>query len=204
MPRTEAQNQNIKDKRRAKIVKGAIKVFAEKGIDKVPVDDITKIAKCSHGLFYHYFDNKDIIIEAIVEENVIPNDLVPPCRKAKEAHGIAGLKLFADYYNRVFDPSNGVYNLASIGAHLYQSESLPESLKHFEKDANTLETLKVLIKEGQDQGKVIAGDPNEIALGIYDIIEASFNRLVNGGKKGRKAVSGDVIYNMLLKEARED
>ena len=203
MPRTEEQNQNIKDKRRAKIIKGAVKVFAEKGIDKVPVDDITKVSRCSHGLFYHYFDNKDIIVEAIVEEIIRPNDLIPPCHKAKDAHGVAGLKVFAEYYNRVFDPSLGQYNAAAIATHLHSSASLPESLKRFVKDTNTVDALKVLIKEGQEQGKVIAGDPKEIANAVYDIVNANFKRLVEDGKSAL-TVSGDVILNMLLRADRED
>ena len=35
----------------------------EKGYDNATVDDIVKKAKCSHGLFYHYFKNKKEIFK---------------------------------------------------------------------------------------------------------------------------------------------
>ena len=53
-------------KKREEIVVAGLKVFCEKGYDGATVDDITKKAHCSHGLFYHYFDSKkELFNEAI-------------------------------------------------------------------------------------------------------------------------------------------
>ncbi|MBO5714066.1 MAG: TetR/AcrR family transcriptional regulator, partial [Clostridia bacterium] len=56
---------SIKEKRKEKIISSALKVFCEKGYQSATVDDITKKAKCSHGLFYHYFDNKKQLFEQV-------------------------------------------------------------------------------------------------------------------------------------------
>ena len=66
MPRTPAQNKAIKDKRKKRLLEIALKTFAYKGYDDVTIDDITKTARCSHGLFYHYFSSKQDIFEEVV------------------------------------------------------------------------------------------------------------------------------------------
>ena len=67
MPKTEEQLTKIKDERKRKILECALKVFCEKGYDGTTINDIVKKAKCSHGLFYHYFDSKKSIFDSITE-----------------------------------------------------------------------------------------------------------------------------------------
>lgn len=45
------------------ILEGALKVFCEKGVDSATIDDICKKVGCSHGLYYHYYTNKEELIE---------------------------------------------------------------------------------------------------------------------------------------------
>ncbi len=56
-----------KNQRENDIILGALKVFCEKGYDGATVNDIVKKAKCSHGLFYHYFKNKKEIFDKVCE-----------------------------------------------------------------------------------------------------------------------------------------
>lgn len=56
-----------KNMRENDIILGALKVFCEKGYDGATVNDIVKKAKCSHGLFYHYFKNKKEIFDKVCE-----------------------------------------------------------------------------------------------------------------------------------------
>lgn len=67
MPKTELQLSELKQQRKRKIVECALKVFCEKGYDGATINDIVKKAKCSHGLFYHYFDSKKAIFDAVTE-----------------------------------------------------------------------------------------------------------------------------------------
>ena len=68
MPRSPEQNQIVKDRRKAKLLDNALKVFAIKGYSNTSIDSITKAARCSHGLFYHYFDSKEEAEEWAEEE----------------------------------------------------------------------------------------------------------------------------------------
>lgn len=55
------------DTRRNNLVLSALKVFCEKGYNSATINDIVKKAKCSHGLFYHYFNNKKELFDAVCE-----------------------------------------------------------------------------------------------------------------------------------------
>ncbi len=58
---------SINRDRKNQITLAALKVFCEKGYGGATVNDIVKKAKCSHGLFYHYFTSKKQIFEAVTE-----------------------------------------------------------------------------------------------------------------------------------------
>jgi TetR/AcrR family fatty acid metabolism transcriptional regulator len=55
------------DKRRL-IVDSAIMVFAEKGYHETRISDIARNAKIAYGLVYHYFKNKEEILDTIFVE----------------------------------------------------------------------------------------------------------------------------------------
>ncbi|MBO5927323.1 MAG: TetR/AcrR family transcriptional regulator [Clostridia bacterium] len=55
-----------KDRKR-EITEAALKVFCEKGFEATTIDDISKKAKCSHGLFYHYFKTKKELYNSVLE-----------------------------------------------------------------------------------------------------------------------------------------
>ena len=58
---------SLADNRRNDLVLCALKLFCEKGYHATTINDIVKKAKCSHGLFYHYFDNKKELFDAVSE-----------------------------------------------------------------------------------------------------------------------------------------
>ncbi len=65
MPKSEETLLKIKQERKELIIQSALKVFCEKGYNSATVNDIVKKAKCSHGLFYHYFENKKAIFDSV-------------------------------------------------------------------------------------------------------------------------------------------
>ncbi|MFO0708262.1 MAG: TetR/AcrR family transcriptional regulator [Sandaracinus sp.] len=66
MPRSPSSNQDIRDSRRADILRAAAKLFARKGLTDTKIGDIAQEAGLSHGLVYHYFPSKEAIFEAIL------------------------------------------------------------------------------------------------------------------------------------------
>jgi len=54
--------------RRAEILAAAAKVFAGKGLDAARMDDIAKAARLAKGTLYLYFQSKDAIYQAVVQQ----------------------------------------------------------------------------------------------------------------------------------------
>ena len=61
MPRTEKQNEKIRNRRKKKIIEESLHLFAMKGYKSVSIDDITKNVGCTHSLVYHYYESKEDI-----------------------------------------------------------------------------------------------------------------------------------------------
>lgn len=70
MPRSPEDNQQLKDARRIEILRAASRVFAKKGLAAAKISDIAHEAGLSHGLVYHYFENKDAVFAAILDEKL--------------------------------------------------------------------------------------------------------------------------------------
>jgi TetR/AcrR family transcriptional regulator, fatty acid metabolism regulator protein len=62
------KNSAAHEKRR-QILNAAIRVFAQKGFHRCRISDIASEAKVAYGLVYHYFENKEEILNSIFDEN---------------------------------------------------------------------------------------------------------------------------------------
>lgn len=69
-PRTAEQNKEIRKQTRKQIIDSAFELFAKEGYTKTSVSSVAKKARVSKGLIYHYFDNKQAILEAIFDQLV--------------------------------------------------------------------------------------------------------------------------------------
>jgi AcrR family transcriptional regulator len=59
------------DERREQIVRGALKIFAEKGFDAATNKDIARVSGiASTGLIYHYFKDKIDLLRAVITMKV--------------------------------------------------------------------------------------------------------------------------------------
>ena len=62
-----ARTEEAKDERRQIILSAALDEFFEKGFAAARMDDIAKRAKLSKAAIYLYFDNKDALFKALIE-----------------------------------------------------------------------------------------------------------------------------------------
>lgn len=67
MPRTTAQNEQIRAATKANIVNSAMALFARHGYAHTPIRKIADAAGISTGLTYHYFDSKDQLLRAVFD-----------------------------------------------------------------------------------------------------------------------------------------
>ena len=67
MPRTQEQNQEIREATRARLLETAITLFAQHGYAHTSIRMIADRAEVSPGLLYHYFENKESLLHAVFE-----------------------------------------------------------------------------------------------------------------------------------------
>ena len=200
MPRTPEQNQSIKDRRRGKLISYALKAFAANGYDHTAIDDITKPAKCSHGLFYHYFDSKEDVFAALIDE-VLCKEAEVPVSAALEKGSIAGLRLLCDYAARAAKSGGKDFCVAKITLFLSESAGLDEKAKAFARSHDIEKALVSLIRQGQEEGKAIVGEPRQIARYFIDMAKGGIARL---SKSGTESVDPDILYGFFLKTPIEE
>jgi AcrR family transcriptional regulator len=64
-PEGGRRDLNRKDRIRA-LEDAALKLFVERGLDGVTIDDITQACGVAKGTFYRYFDDKDALVDALI------------------------------------------------------------------------------------------------------------------------------------------
>jgi AcrR family transcriptional regulator len=62
-----ARTPKVVEDRREQIIDAAITAFSRKGFSRTTNNDIAREAGITAGLIYHYFENKDALLQAIVE-----------------------------------------------------------------------------------------------------------------------------------------
>lgn len=60
--------QEQAQRRREQLIEAALTVFARKGVDGTSIKDIAQAAAVTPGLLYHYFDSKEDLVAAVLEE----------------------------------------------------------------------------------------------------------------------------------------
>lgn len=65
MPRTKEENEKVKQARKARLIATALEMLAEVGYKKTSMNEIASRAEASHGLIYHYYEDKASLLREI-------------------------------------------------------------------------------------------------------------------------------------------
>ena len=185
MPRSEAQNEVIRDKRRKKILDKSLFLFAIQGFDDITVDDITNESNCSHGLFYHYFEGKEDIYSAIWElENRAPHYRLP-LEEARKVGGIKGLRMISRHAASLFDaPREAVALARCVAIENVATSTAKLPIPKF----NAYDLIVDLVKEAQKAGDLDnTKDPRFVASIFLDAASGMTFRILMNKKETPKA-----------------
>ncbi|MDR0270504.1 TetR/AcrR family transcriptional regulator [Paenibacillus sp.] len=70
MPRTQAENERIRQIAIDKIRNAAMELFMQKGYHATSIDDVAKHANISKGLLYNYFKGKEELLATMVQTRI--------------------------------------------------------------------------------------------------------------------------------------
>ena len=166
------------EKRRL-ILHAAVRVFAEKGYQGCRIADVARAAGVAYGLVYHYFQNKDELLESVFAEQwtIFINALSAiDAGPGTAADKIAGL------FGFVFD----VYKTAPAAVRVLMLEvtHTPQGLRA----GSTRETferavrlLADIVRQGQEHGELRRqADPILAATSLLGAMELSLSGMVMG------------------------
>lgn len=169
-PRTDVENQRIRDERREKIVEAAVKVFARKGLNGTKIADIAAAAGMSHGLVYHYFASKEAVFTELVDRAMM--GAVMSTQGALEQSGspwerlcwmtsimMQGVRYQPEYFQ--------------VALQAWTSEAVPAELALRVRQQGEIARAAMLklIEEAQAAGEVVSGDPNQLSSAFYACIQ---------------------------------
>jgi TetR/AcrR family transcriptional regulator, fatty acid metabolism regulator protein len=176
--RNAAQDESEPEKRRA-ILHAAVRVFADKGYHGCRIADVARAANVAYGLVYHYFRNKDELLESVFAEQwtIFINALAAidagPGTAADKIAGIFGF---------VFD----VFKTApsAVRVLILEVTRTPQGLRA----GSTRETFEKaialvadVVRQGQTRGELRANaDPIVAAAGLLGGLELAVSGMVVG------------------------
>ena len=133
------------------ILQVAEQLFADEGFDGTSVRDIAKKANVNVAMISYYFGSKEKMLEALVLNRIadmrlqlenLYNENIPPFAKVD--------KMVELYISRI-NKNRCIYQILHFEFSTKKRELNFESFTEMKK--NNLETLKNIIKEGQDSGE---------------------------------------------------
>jgi TetR/AcrR family fatty acid metabolism transcriptional regulator len=166
------------EKRRL-ILHAAVRVFAEKGYQGCRIADVARAAGVAYGLVYHYFQNKEELLESVFAEQwtIFINALA----SIDAGPGTAADKIAA-LFGFVFD----VYKTAPAAVRVLMLEvtHTPQGLRAgstretFEK---AIRLLADVVREGQERGELRReADPMLAATALLGAMELTLSGMVMG------------------------
>jgi TetR/AcrR family fatty acid metabolism transcriptional regulator len=175
-PRGVAPDEFEPEKRRA-ILHAAVHVFADKGYHGCRIADVARAAHVAYGLVYHYFRNKDELLESVFAEQwtIFINALAAiydgPGSAAEKVAGLFGF---------VFD----VYKTAPSAVRVLLLTRTPQGLRA----GSTRETFERavslvagIVRQGQARGELRPdADPIVAATGLLGAMELALSGMVIG------------------------
>lgn len=160
IPRTEEANQRLREEQRARILDGAKKVFAQKGM-AATMAEVAAAAEVSQGLAYRYFANKEALFNELLEQAIQAGIAAIP--RILEMPGTPGERL-AFLIERAWNGRREHPELYELMYQMLYDESAPDSIRTLvERQGQAfLDVTRTLIIEGQATGEVAVGDPDQM------------------------------------------
>lgn len=166
------------EKRRA-ILHAAVRVFAEKGYHGCRIADVARAAGVAYGLVYHYFRNKEELLESVFAEQWAI--LINALRAIDSGPGTASEKI-AGIFGFVFD----VFKTApaAVRVLILEVTRTPHSLRAGSTRETFEEAVRLVtdvVRQGQERGEMNRDvDPGVAATGILGALELTVSGMVIG------------------------
>lgn len=160
----------LTSERRAQILQAAAIVFARGGVDGARMDDIVAESGLSKGTLYWYFDSKQEIIVALVDQVIRAEYEQLQALLDNPGSVRERLMAFVDTHAALLGAEPV---LGKLGIEIYaMSGRIPqvrEFVQHYYDDF--IDVLSELLQQGMDRGELNLEQPAEVAINFACLVE---------------------------------
>lgn len=164
--------------RRDEILDAAQRLILSTGYERLTVQDILNDRQISKGAFYHYFDSKPTVIEALTTRLVSDSErALAPIAENSEMGAVQKLSAF---FGEIIRWKSEHQNLFATMLPLwYAPDNLAFRLLVDRESAKRLAPLlSTIVRQGVDEGQFVGTYPDQAAAIIFAIIQALQDALV--------------------------
>lgn len=169
MPRSEAENQRLRERQRANILDAAMGVFAHSG-PSASMAEIAEAAGVSQGLAYRYFASKEEIYYALIARAMQGG--LPEAEIARMTTGGPWDRLEA-LLARIVNARREHPEFFQLLYHMLSDDDAPAELRDQmrERGMYLARELRKLIIEGQATGEIAEGDPDQLVVALLAYLD---------------------------------
>lgn len=188
--------------KRARIIRAAMKVFAQKGFYNSKVSEVAKEAGVADGTIYLYFRNKDDILISMFEDQM--KDIITDMRQEleKEVDPLSKLECFALFHLNIVESRKELAEVLQV--EVRQSSKFMKEYSN-RKFAQYVNLISSIIKEAQAKGlirkDVMPGIAKRAFFGALD--EMSRYWVLAKRKKYSTATAAKQISDIFIKGIAE-
>lgn len=202
MPRRKEDFAKQSEERKQAIYKAALPLFSLKGYDSVSIDDITKSAKCSHGLFYHYFTSKQDLFEQMMVtiKKKWNEKLIDLNMEQKPLFALRDITRF--YFSNLNKEDEDAYILYLFLTFNLQKKLPKPKVKASKEQLRKKPFFRIhdIIVEGIQEGVFIDKDPHDLMKIYFSSLEGLAYNRIHLGKNKFKVPDQSILINMFLKK----
>ncbi|HCT85924.1 MAG TPA: hypothetical protein DF296_12095 [Candidatus Margulisbacteria bacterium] len=201
MSRNQQINEEKKEERKKKILSGALKLFAKRGLVATKISDIAQETAMSQGLIYHYYNSKEDIYTELIKTAF--KKLIEACYilekteatpKGKIIMAIEGLlKGLTD------NEDTALYHLLIAQATV--SDVTPNEARTIIKEHNTVpyDVMTRIFEQGQKDGTIYPHNARELSILFWTTINGL---AIYKSSHGAKSFTPDlsIITSMFFKK----
>ena len=196
-PRGQKQNEKIRAKAIDKITQASLVVFAEYGYHGATMKQIAQVTGLSYGLVYHYFPSKASIFRKIIDDSL--ESSIQTTVMILDLPGTAWKKIenLSEFLVREALTGDSFRYFLVVLQAMTQGKSIPGFLDHVAKKIERYyETLAPVIRQAQESGEAVQGDPHLLAAAYFSFVQGLALLQVQGTGIEKK-ITPDILMNVL-------
>ena len=165
MPRNQQQNEQAREARKEQILIEALRQFAAKGLAATRIQDIAENVGMAQGLLYHYYPSKEAIYIDLVKDALDKTIEASKGLQAMDAPVKEKLSFALRELLHTIEQSERFAQTCCLIAQMADIVTSGEEKALIEEKRNApYRIVADIIRQGQNEGSVVAGDPNALAL----------------------------------------